>query len=219
VATPIFVPGTCQMTLTGHISNHKYNQVLHFHAPGVGIPWLASDLQTITNTAFTQWGVRLKALFAPNVKLDSIASVDLTNSTPASVVSAGAPITATGAGNNEPSLATMVNFTIAARYKGGHPRTYFPPLAATAVGVNSDQWSSTAVTAFNTAVGLWFGDIVVSVPSTVHTVPLFGYTYLDDPVHHNYKRTKTSFLGSYAVGSYSTSGIIRSQRRRMTAAA
>src|SRR5262249_27964114 len=159
----------------------------------------------------------IRSLMGTNVVLNNVTAVDLTNTTPATAVSTGAALTGTGAGQSEPSLSVMVNFVIAARYRGGHPRTYFPPPGSGQETATVDQWSTSYVNSFNTAMSTSFAQIVGSVPGTVHVVPLFSYTYTDDPTHHTYRRTRNAFTGSYTVASYVTSATIRHQRRRMTA--
>src|SRR5262244_2550820 len=123
----IAVPGVCQVVVNGHISSHRYAQVWHFHGPGSGTPWSATDLNTLVNQVYTSWNSNIRSLMGTNVVLNNVTAVDLTNTTPATAVSTGAALTGTGAGQSEPSLSVMVNFVIAARYRGGHPRTYFPP--------------------------------------------------------------------------------------------
>src|SRR5215471_17489300 len=212
------VPGVCQVTVTGHIGTHKFNQVLHFSGGGGGSPWTSANLLALVNKVMSAGATRLQSFFYSNVTYNSAAAVDLTNTTPATAVSTAAAWTGTGAGEMAPSLATMVQFKIPDRYRGGKPRTYFPPAAATNTNLADDGWTASFLTAFQPAVAGWFTDIESAVASTSHVCPLYTYTITDDPTHHRYVRTKSGLRDTAVVAQYVVSPVIRSQRRRMTSA-
>jgi hypothetical protein len=215
MATFVPVPGVCQVSLTGHIGSHKFNQIWHFSNGGGTSPWTAPNLLTLVNACINSSKTNLASLLYSNVTYNGAAAVDLTNATPATAVSTAAAWSGTGAGEMAPSLATMVLYKIADRYRGGKPRTYFPPMCAVNTNTADDGWIASAVTNFQTGVQAMMTSIMASVPLTEH----YTYSVTDDPLHHRYVRTKTGLRDIATVAQYVVSPVIRSQRRRMTSAA
>jgi len=102
----------------------------------------------------------------------------------------------------------MVNYQIARRYRGGHPRSYFPALANGAVDTPG-TWDSTVVSDFNTVLAAVF---VAMNSSTSGTTDLSGQccvSYVDDNAY------RVDNLVEPVTGM-SASNRIRTQRRRLT---
>jgi hypothetical protein len=218
MATFIPVPGVAQTVVTAHIAGHKANMVWHFSHGGTG-PWNGTDLNTLVNTLFGSLNTRMKTTFASNVVFNNIAAVDLTNDTPAIATSTGAQFNCTGIGPATPSLCFMVNFNIAKRYKGGHPRTYMPPLASNSMSAGEDQWQPANITTALTNFANVISDVTVAIPGATNVVPLYNYTVSTNPSTGKVTREKDSLKGVFVVTSYTGNPPIRSQRRRMTSAA
>jgi hypothetical protein len=158
--------GTNQTTL--------WNNILYMQYTGVA-PQVA-DLAGIAASMATAWTTNIAPLCATGVALNQISLTDLTNASAAS-----ADETVTGAGTRTgvaPTTATacVVSWSVNLRYRGGHPRTYFP------AGVDSDivsghLWGPTFVTAmltgarsFRTAM-----NAVTYGSSTMHMILLSYY--------------------------------------------
>jgi len=218
MATFIPAPGVAQAVVTQHMAGHKMNNVLHFYH-GSTSPWSASDMQTLVNTLFTQWCNVWKNQHSSNTTYQSVQGVDLTNTTPVSATSTGAAVTAVGTGNTSPGLSLMVEFNIASRYRGGHPRCYLPPFESGALTPNEDQWISAALTAAANGFVTIVNAIVAAIPGVTHCVP--RYTYLTSVSSDGKKinRVKNGYIGQFTVTSYTALPPVRSQRRRTTAGA
>jgi hypothetical protein len=216
VATFIPAPGVAQAVITQHMAGHKMNNVLHFYH-GSTSPWSQSDLQSVANTLFTQWCNVWKNQMASNTTYQSVACVDLTNTTPVSATSTGAAVTAVGTGATSPGLSLMVQFNIASRYRGGHPRCYLPPFESGALTANEDQWISAALTAAAAGFATIVTAIVAAVPGVTHCVPRYTYLTSVDSSGKKINRVKNGYIGQFTVQSYTALPPVRSQRRRTTA--
>ena len=212
----ILVPGVVQTTVTGHISNHKFNQVLHWHNVGMTGGWTAANVLALVNGIMTAYSTNFRSLFGPGTIINNVLGIDLSSTTPAEVTSTVAGFTCTGASQMAPSLSMMVNLTISKRYRGGHPRTYFPSMPGTSMNVTEDGWSATAMTAAQSAVNAFKTAVESSVSGTSWAVPLYIYEVTNDTAKQRYIRTKVALDSIQDVTSAVVSPVIRSQRRRMT---
>lgn len=216
MATFIPAPGVLQAVITQHVAGHKANNILHFFK-GSTSPWTQSDAQTVANTLFTQWSNTWKNQHSSNVVYNSVAVVDLTNNTPVSATSVGASVTAIGTGNTSPSLALMVQFNIAKRYRGGHPRCYLIGFESGALTASEDQWISAALTAAASGFSTIMTNLVTALPGITHCVPTYTYTTTVSPDGKKIIRTKSGYVAQYTVSSYTANPPVRHQRRRTTA--
>lgn len=219
MANFIPAPGVAQLVVTGHINTHKWNMVLHYQQTGSTSPWTAGQLATLCTTWMSSANTRYKTLFGSNTTFDSVQAVDLTNETPAGGADTTHGFTCTGGGQLAPSLSAMVNMRIAVRYRGGHPRMYFPPLNSVSQSTSEDTWTTSGQSGLTTAVTNHNGDINAAITGCNQAIPLWLYAYQADPAHNKYLREKVGFKSSWPVISWQTSPVIRSQRRRITAAA
>jgi hypothetical protein len=112
----------------------------------------------------------------------------------------------------------MINFNIAKRYKGGHPRVYLPPLPETSC-TNGDTWNSTAIDPYKTAFDNWVDDVLAAlvgagVSSPLHVVPRYAYDYSYDDKRHKVIKTRIGANGAPQVIGTLASSQVRTQRRR-----
>jgi hypothetical protein len=117
-----------------------------------------------------------------------------------------------------PGASWLMNFHIAARYRGGHPRCYIPGPSSNNCA-DGETVSTANQGVLNTAFAGIVGDVVTALPGSGagaanHCVPRYTYTITDDPVHHKYLRTKSGVIAVYTVQSYSAHGKLAVQRRR-----
>jgi hypothetical protein len=194
--------GVAQTVVTGHIAGHKFNNVMHWNRGSGGPLYSSAELNTLCDNVKTGIKNGLQALFYTNITFNQVTAVDLGTPTPAVGASSVADWTGTGAGELAPSLSTMVNLHIPARYRGGKPRVYFPPMAAFTSGFTT------------------FKTLAESSIAGLHmTCVLYTYTVVNDPIHNKYIRTRSGVRLIADVSSFTVSPVIRSQRRRMTAGA
>jgi hypothetical protein len=218
----VFTPGVAQSKFTGTTYGIPFALIWHWRFGTSTAAWNATDLTTLANTLFNSFNTRLKAFFPTTVSFQSVQTVDLTNATPATGASTGAAYAGGSTSNFTANVCILINFHIAARYRGGHPRTYLPtPYAA----ASSDGRTVTpsAVTSYQNGFVGMVGDVVTALPGSGggaanHCVPLYGYTYTDVPTKKKYLKQKTSLLQTVTVSSYSTHPVLASQRRRLQTA-
>jgi hypothetical protein len=214
------VPGVCQVVIGGTVSTHPFNQVWHFQNGTTGSAWSVGQLDTLCNTIMSGIQSHWVNYIGSNVTYDSASAVDLTNSQPAEGNSTTAAFAGTEVGGDvTPSLCTMVNFHIPRRYKGGHPRTYFPPGTAGSLTANEDQWIPNYVNQTSAAMASIINGVVAAIPGATHCSVAYTYNMVDDPAMHKYHRIRAGLEGVYVVSSYQTSPWVRTQRRRLTSIA
>lgn len=106
----------------------------------------SSDLNSLATAQVTSWGTNQKGLFHSAYTLTAIEIVDLTT-TSSAVGFAAAAVAGTRSGAVLPGgTAAVMKQHIARRYRGGHPRLYFP------AGVQGDltdlnTWGASFITA------------------------------------------------------------------------
>jgi hypothetical protein len=128
----------------------------------------ASDLDTLSSTIASSFNTNLASLMTPDRVLTSVTITDLTSPT-SPEGSAGVTVVGTRSGGKLPASAALLESQIISRrYRGGHPRTYWP------FGSDTDvQDAQTWTTAFHGAAsdGLaahftdWSTDLVPGITS------------------------------------------------------
>lgn len=211
--------GVAQTVVTGHIAGHKFNNVMHWLANPGSHTWTGPELNTLCDNVKTGLKNGLQAMFYSNVTFNQVSAVDLGTPTPNVGASSVADWSGTGAGELAPSLSVMVNLHIPARYRGGKPRVYFPPMAGVHTNLNDDGWDSSGITAFTTGYQTFKTLAESSGPTCAQCCILYTYSVTNDPIHDKYIRQRTGIRFIPVVSSFTVNPVIRSQRRRMTAGA
>lgn len=214
----VLVPGVAQAVWGGTVSGHPFNQIWHFQNPSPGTNWTQGQLQTLGNALASGMNTQLAKFLGNNAEYNSLTLTDIGTPTPQVADAAGLPFSGSQVGNDvSPNLSVMVLFHIAARYRGGHPRTYFPPSTASNLTTTEDQWTGGLTSEFATGMANVIDAAVAALPGVTHVVPRYTYTYTDNPSKHKYTHTRSGVISPVPiVSSYSTSAIVRSQRRRLT---
>ena len=130
-----------------------------------------AQLNTFAGDIGTYWTAHVHGMYGSSTILDSITVTDLTSSTSAvGTASVGTAGDRTGT-PNPASTAMLTSLKVARRYRGGHPRIYWP--FGTALDVNDPQtWKTefqddynSVMPAFFTAVKalIWAGAVIVDV--------------------------------------------------------
>ena len=118
------------------------------------------------------------------------------------------------------SLAVMTRLPITSRYRGGHPRTYFP-LGDVNNLQNENSWQQSWISSLKPIIAQWRN----TIQSAAYTqqpnlltlvVPRYTYTVSNDAVHKKYVRERTGLLGVFPVGAPDPQVTIGTQRRRLT---
>lgn len=216
----VLVPGVAQLVFGGRFGTQPWVVVHHWRLGTSTADWSAANMQSLCNAARTSYGAHLAKHGGNLTNLDTVTGVDIGASIPASAQATGS-IPGTGAGGNlaNSSMSAVMRNHINARYKGGHPRSYWP-LGTTTDTANEYSWTNTFLTVFASDMVLFVSDIVAALPgsgSTAanHCVPLYTYEYVDDASHHKYRKIRSGLKAVYTVANYSTMQKFGTQRRRL----
>jgi hypothetical protein len=127
---------------------------------------LGSAVPLLYTTAVS--GFALYQLFAPFWQLQGLVISDNSGDSENSIDVAINETTPAGDVGLSPNCCTLVSWNIAASYRGGHPRTYFPPASAdTLSGSGRATWSAAYVTNVVAKLGAGFTAMNAALPSGV----------------------------------------------------
>lgn len=143
------VPGVSRLILNGLMNGQPWAAVQYAQTPGAALT--QAQVDALATGVSTAWNNAMAQGHSTAVTLTQVTAQDLTSKTGAIGVStvthpgtrAGTP----GANN----IAAVASWKIAVRYRGGHPRTYWP------AGVQGDVtagrlWSGTFKTLMESAI-------------------------------------------------------------------
>jgi hypothetical protein len=217
----VYVPGVALTVLKGFIGTNPWAVTHHWQNGASITPWTQADLDLLCLTVFNAWGSALKGNTAVNVETHEVDGTDLTNASGVGSVYTHTPVFGLLSGGLQPSsLCMVVQNRIAARYRGGHPRSFWP-VGTVSQFAGEALWSPTFVTSIaNNVVSFVeavrapsysFGSGVLN-----HVIPRYTYTMTDDPASHKWKRERTGLLSVNVVQSYFGVQKAGSQRKRLT---
>lgn len=198
------VPQVVLVTLKGNQGGVNFNNVLHLQYTG-GAPTVA-DLTTVGTAVGNAWNTNFTPLMNTSWSLNSIVLADLTNQAAAqstvTVAYAG-----TRAGTAMPNAtAAVVSWQINVRYRGGHPRSYFP-FGVIADVTSSRLWAGAFVTALNNAA--------TSFRTSLNAITASGTSYKMVIVSYYHDRTLRPVPQVYTVQGNLVHGRVDTQRRRL----
>jgi hypothetical protein len=125
------------------------NAHCHIFFHYTGAPPTTTQLQALASAWNTGWSTNMASQHLAYVIYTGCTWSDLsTNLTAPAVGTASIPGTAL-TGTNVADTCLLMNLNIARRYKGGHPRVYWPMLGNNDLQ-NSQAWKGTSLTAFST---------------------------------------------------------------------
>lgn len=155
-----------------------------------------ADLVTFAQGIAGQYGTNLKALAHPDVTLVSVTCTDLTSSSGAiGVYASGTVGTRTGSPLTA-NAALIISYQIARRYRGGHPRGYWP--FGIAADISTEQtWGSTFLTTAKTDIDAFINAILAAgwtgagTLTHVNVSYYSGFTVVTNPVTHRARNAPT----------------------------
>jgi hypothetical protein len=217
----VYVPGVAHSVLSGKIGSNPWAIQHHWKFGSSTAPWVQSDTDLLASTIFSAYQSHIFAHSYANVSISQVSVVDLTSASGVGSVYAPAPVSGAISGTLEPSsVAIVVQNKIASRYRGGHPRTFYPG-PGIADMVNEYQFNSGIlplwsgyVTAFVTQV--LTASYVAGSSSLTHVTPRYTYIYTDVPGKHKYTKEKSGLLGVFVVQGYVANQRVGSMRRRLS---
>jgi hypothetical protein len=126
----------------------KWNCIIHTQYVGV-VP-TAADLATYAQAVGTLWSTQLSALHSNAVTLSTVDVIDLSSPTSAETTQSMVHPGTRGVADLPASLSLVSSWHANIRYRGGHPRNYWPAGISTDMA-NTINWTSTAITEFQAA--------------------------------------------------------------------
>lgn len=150
------VPSVIRLRLQGQMSGTPWNVVQY--ARFSGSPPSDTDLLNTGTAVGAAWNAAIAQLCFTGVSLQRVQVTDLTRAD-AGQVEATTVHLGTRAGSGNPNqVALCASYQIAARYRGGHPRTYWPASVQGDI-TNGRQWSTTFLTLADGACTDYVGNI------------------------------------------------------------
>jgi hypothetical protein len=215
------VPGVALAVLKGMIGANPWVITFHFKNGSSTVPWTQPDLDLLANNVYNKWTTTVGTLTPTNVSINECDVTDLTNSTGLGSIYTHAATAGGRAGTLSPSsVCYVIQNRIAARYRGGHPRTFYPG------GVAGDMAGEAL---WNTSVQGTFPAQVVAYISAIrsvaysfgsgtlnHVIPRYTYLLNNDTTAHKWTRTRNGLLSVDTVNSYFLQARIGSQRKRLS---
>lgn len=150
----------------------------HFYMGYSSGPPSVSDLNKLCGDVTGVWSSTMKSLFSADIVLINVFATDLsTSSGNQGNANSGQPGT-NASQEVEAGAAIHLRFTLANRYRGGHPGVFLPPGPSSQV-TEPSSWTGTYLTsvvnAFGTITGTIAGDSFSSM-SSLHQVAVSYYS-------------------------------------------
>lgn len=217
----VYVPGVALTVLKGYFGSNPWAVTHHWRNATSTTPWTQADLDLLCLTVFNAWGTALKSQHCTIVDTREVDGTDLTNASGVGSVYTHAPVAGSKSGGANPSnICINVQNRIAARYRGGHPRTFWP--AGGVLDMSGEaNWGPSFTTSMANAVASFVNTVKAATfsfgtGSLNHVIPRYTYTITDDPAAHKYKRERQGLLSVDVVQSYFAVTKLGSMRRRLT---
>lgn len=111
-----------------------------------------AQLNTFCSAVATPYGTNLKPLASTEVTLGTVTAVDL-STTSSAQGSAALNVIGTRVGTSlSAQVAAVVSYEVARRYRGGHPRGYWPLGVVTDLATNARNWQAAFVSSLQTDI-------------------------------------------------------------------
>ena len=174
----------------------KEDQGLRFFMKYTGGPPATADLLYFLGIVKAEADSALPALFSPDNVITGWIAEDLSSSMGA-VAELTDSTAGSGASDYIPSGTCVVSsYEISRRYRGGHPRSYWPLGISTEL-TNSGTWTSGFVSSCQSAID----SVIDSLPASTHgsttivgqvNVSYYdGFTSVENPITHRYRNVPT----------------------------
>jgi hypothetical protein len=145
------VAQTIALKVAGTKLSAPWNNV--FHVKYTGSQPTSVQIDALCNSFLAAYIAQFAPTMDTDTTIDSVSGADLTSQTASIGVSSGAGANGSLVGPTlTAQVALVVSWQINLRYRGGHPRTYFPSGTVDVV-VGGRTWSASILTLMDTAAG------------------------------------------------------------------
>lgn len=200
-----FVPYMLKLEVTGTLGSGEFTNI--FHVGGSTAEWTVSDIDAATSHLGSTLGYIYTNDGGTDLTVTELVATDLTSDTSPRVVSTPG-WTGSRSGISAPaSSCVLVSWGVSRRWRGGHPRTYFP-LGDAALMLDSTTWDTSFLEQVSSDVGS-FIEAIYGCPLPAGSSPF--------PAAISYYTGGELRTTPYvdAITSSSTKSRICSQRRRL----
>lgn len=214
---PVILPpiNAVKMVFKGLLNGLPCNTQHHIEYGGTAPT--VSDLNTwagsIADTPPHPWKFYLNTFFSHDFTLTEIDIVDLSSSSGA----VGLATYSVVGGDTFPAptnaASVLTNWKIARRYRGGHPKTFWPPFGDDNVQ-DALHWKSAQITSFAAQLFPFWAAVNALAPSGMLPVTLASISYFDKTTVPTPPHLRTSPVVDLIIGE-TTPTKIATQRRRM----
>lgn len=171
-----FVPNGVKVRCAGSQGSGEFGMIFHW-AQLSGSDISDADATTFANTCHTAWATHISPLIDDQITLTSVVVEGIQSSTDGVGAWAGAEPGTGGGGIYAAQVCVLEKDTIARRYRGGHPRHYWPAPMTSHVA-DPTHLTSAGVTAWQAGVFGWITDVSVEAASlwgagSVYSVPTY----------------------------------------------
>lgn len=179
-----------------------------------------TDLATVLTTVRNAWNTNMAPNMSVRHTLTSVQGTDLSSATSAQATNSTASVGTQAGTDLAAGTALVIQFKIARRYRGGHPRFYVVSMQQPRLA-DARTWSGATITALASAFGAFIAASVLAPPAAVGTLSHVNVRYFSG--FHNVTlpsgrvRSIPTLLALPtvdAVNSYVVNPIVASQRRR-----
>ena len=177
-------------------------------------------LETLASNLANSWDSHLASLAAEQVVLEDVTCTDLTSSTSPEGYQA-VDYAGTRSGGMTAGVCTVISGEISRRYRGGHPRNYWP-FGGTGDLADAQSWSDDYLDACETAWQAFLTATPGCFPSGITYVGFRNVSYFEGFTNHTYPSGRVRSIPTVrgtpvvdAIGSYVIRPYIGSQRRRI----
>lgn len=178
-----------------------------------------AKLNAVAGVLSSAWDTWLQSVHPNQVTLEEVEVTDLTSDTsPSGGVIDGTAGTLTG--GLAAGTAMVISSEIARRYRGGHPRAYWPMGSEAKLG-SAQTWDPTFVADVVTAYTGFVGACLTGWPSGITPVDFVNVSYFHGFTNHTYPSGRTRSIPTVRgavvidpVTSWFVRQSVGSQRRR-----
>lgn len=185
-----------------------------------GGPPNAANLGAIGTTFGAQVAAQFPPLAADVFSYTNVEVLDLSANDAAVTTT---PISVAGGANYpvSPDTCVVSSYQVAARYRGGHPRTYWPLGNGNVISPNG-EWEDSYVTSCQNAIGSVVASVVglnegsTTIAAHIAVSYYQGFTSVEDPITHRWRNVPTlrSTPQQHDVTGITVRSYVGSQRRR-----
>lgn len=150
--------GTARVAISGNFDTAPWTNVFHLKLTSGWSP-AAADLKNVIDAMITAWATRFASQL-PNLTTQTDAKAVWIESLGGEIAYEGSysHVGSGGTGLLNAASAPIINWSINAYYRGGHPRTYLGGLVA-AFGANATTLQGSAITSIAAAANGWLADV------------------------------------------------------------